>query len=154
MSIGRPKSDEKERFLVKVKLVENGCIEWQGTKNRGGYGKFYFRGKQDVAHRVSYELFVGPISKGKWVLHRCDNRKCVNVDHLFLGNCKDNILDMDTKGRRGTKSKLTYTDVENIKKLLAERYSQQKIAEMFNVHQGTVSNIKLNKTTMFLQERL
>ena len=154
MSIGRPKSDEKERFLAKVKLVENGCIEWQSTKNRGGYGKFYFRGKQELSHRVSYELFVEPISKSKWVLHRCDNRKCVNVDHLFLGNCKDNILDMDTKGRRGTKSKLTYADVENIKKLLAERYSQQKIAEMFNVHQGTVSNIKLNKTTMFLQERI
>jgi hypothetical protein len=154
MSGGRPKSDEKERFLAKVKLVENGCIEWQGTKNRGGYGKFYFRGKQDVAHRVSYELFVEPISKGRWVLHRCDNRKCVNVDHLFLGNCKDNILDMDTKGRRGTKSKLTYADVENIKKLLAERYSQQKIAEMFNVNQTAVSRIKLNKTTMFLQERI
>lgn len=154
MSGGRPKSDEKERFLAKVKTVESGCIEWQGTKNRGGYGKFYFRGKQDVAHRVSYKLFIEPISKGMWVLHRCDNRKCVNVDHLFLGNCKDNILDMDTKGRRGTKSKLTCTDVENIKKLIAERYSQQKIAEMFNINQTSVSRIKLNKTTLFLQERI
>jgi IS30 family transposase len=56
---------------------------------------------------------------------------------------------MDQKQRRGTKSQLTYADVEQIKQMLADRFSQQVIAEKFGVHQGTISRIKLGKTTLF-----
>lgn len=146
---GRPKSDTRLRFLEKAKKMESGCHEWQARVNRGGYGMFSYDQKNIPAHRASYLLFNGQIPPGACVLHRCDNRKCVNPEHLFIGTQKDNISDMDLKQRRGTKSALTYTDVEEIKKLLSERYSQETIAKKFNIHQGTISRIKLGKTTLF-----
>lgn len=145
----RPRSDVKERFLSKVQVVESGCHEWTNVLNRGGYGKFHFEGKQEPAHRVAYILFKGEIPQGRWVLHKCDNRKCVNPEHLFLGDCKDNIEDMDKKGRRGTKSKLTYAQVEEINQLLDARFSQQYVAEMFGVDQTTISKIRLGITKLF-----
>ena len=146
---GRPRSDVKQRFLEKVKQMEPGCHEWQAGQARGGYGKFQLVGKTVTAHRMAYELFVAPIPDGLCVLHRCDNRLCVNPKHLFLGDLADNIKDMDKKQRRGTKSWLTYADAEQIKQMLADRYSQETIAEKFNVHQGTISRIKLGKTRLF-----
>ncbi len=146
---GRPRSDVKQRFLEKVKEMEFGCHEWQAGQARGGYGKFTVWPKTTTAHRIAYELFVAPIPKGKSVLHRCDNRLCVNPAHLFIGNAIDNIRDMDAKQRRGTKSQLTYADVKQIKHLLADRFSQQTIADQFNVCQGTISRIKLGKTRLF-----
>lgn len=148
MAGGRPKSDEKLRFLAKVKVMDSGCHEWQASFHRDGYGKFQTEGKTMPAHRVAYKLFKQNPEKNH-VLHRCDNRKCVNVEHLFLGTNKDNIADMDQKKRRGTKSKLTYADVDVIKNLLQERYSQQYIAEKFNIAQTTVSRIKLGKSFLF-----
>lgn len=145
MAIGRPPSDERTRFLGKVLVLPSGCHEWTSTTNRGGYGKFYFRKKQSVAHRVSYQLFVGEIPAGDYVLHRCDNRKCVNPEHLFLGNAAANVADMDKKKRRGTRSRLTAKDVEEILILLGDRYSQQFIADKFGVSQKTVSRVKLGK---------
>lgn len=146
---GRPRSDVKQRFLAKVKQMESGCHEWQAGKARGGYGKFVVWPKTTTAHRVAYELFVAPIQNGKFVLHRCDNRLCVNPDHLFIGDAVDNIRDMDEKQRRGTKSRLTYADVDQIKQMIADRFSQQVIADKFGVTQGTISRIKLGKTTLF-----
>ena len=83
------------------------------------------------------------------MLHTCDNRKCVNPNHLFIGDSKANIEDMDRKQRRGTKSKLTYSDVEKIKGLLEVRSSQAYIAKEFGVDQTTISRIKRGKTTLF-----
>lgn len=157
--MARPRSDVKQRFLSKVKIVNNGCHEWQSTIKKDGYGSFYFDGKQVQAHRVAFQIFIGIIPDGKWVLHKCDNRKCVNTDHLFLGDCQMNISDMDNKGRRGTVSQLTLAQVEEIKRLLSEgeiiparwkaKYSQRKIAEMYGIDQTTISRIKLGKTTLF-----
>jgi hypothetical protein len=142
----RPASDEKERFLAKVLANEIGCHEWQASLDRGGYGKFAFRGNTAAkAHRVSYQLFVGPIPEGVNVLHQCDNRKCVNPGHLFLGTAADNVADMDAKGRRGTKSRLTKNDVATIKELIAARHTQAAIAKIFRVDQTTISRINLGK---------
>jgi len=146
--MARPKSDVYARFLAKVMKMESGCHEWTSVINRGGYGKFHFEGRQDVAHRVAYRLFVGDPGKLA-VLHKCDNRKCVNPDHLFVGTGADNVKDMDSKGRRGTKSKLTDANVAEIKRLISERYSQQEVAEQFGINQTTVSRIVLGKTTHF-----
>lgn len=138
--MARPRSDETKRFLDKVKVMQNGCHEWQAGLARGGYGKFQLPDRTITAHRFAYQKFVGDIGD-KHVLHKCDNRKCVNPDHLFLGTMQDNIVDMDTKGRRGSQCKVTKEQVEEIKKLLSERYSQQFVADKFGISQGAVSRI-------------
>lgn len=141
----RKKVDPKKRFLEKVKVMESGCHEWQSTIHRDGYGKFFYLGRQVQAHRIAYMLFVGS-PEGKFVCHSCDNRKCVNPEHLFLGTSKDNVADMDLKGRRNRIRKLTPEMVLKVREMLAQRYSQQYIADMFNVKQVAISRIKLGKT--------
>ena len=88
------------RVLANVKLAESGCIEWQGATVRG-YGCLRIPHKTLYAHRVSWETSIGPIPEGLHVLHRCDNRLCVNPKHLFLGTHQDNMNDMSRKGRTG-----------------------------------------------------
>lgn len=148
MPKGRTEQEVVSRFLSKVKVVENGCHEWQSTLHRDGYGKFWFKGKQIQSHRMSYKLFVGDVEE-KWVLHTCDNRKCVNPKHLFLGTSLDNVKDMDKKNRRGTKCKLTEEQVTQIKYFLMCGISQQTIANNYSVGQTVISRIKLGKTKLF-----
>jgi hypothetical protein len=76
------------------------CWEWQGRLNQDGYGRPHVGGKQIMAHRLSYETFVGKIPKGLLVLHKCDNPCCVNPNHLFIGTDMDNQKDMIKKGRK------------------------------------------------------
>jgi hypothetical protein len=90
----------KDRFLAKVEIIpEHICWEWSTNKNNKGYGMFYFNGKKQLAHRFSYELYLGEIPKNICVLHKCDNPGCVNPNHLFLGTRKDNAIDMSNKKR-------------------------------------------------------
>lgn len=91
--------DPIERFRLKTRRVENGCLEWTGTIGRAGYGQTSVRGIKKNTHRLAWELFIGPIPNGLFVCHRCDNRKCVDINHLFLGTQRDNIQDAMRKGR-------------------------------------------------------
>jgi hypothetical protein len=73
---------------------------WIWTRStREGYGLIFVNGAQISTHRFSWELHHGPVPIGMCVLHKCDNRPCVNPDHLFLGTKKDNAVDMGRKGR-------------------------------------------------------
>jgi len=98
----------EERFWTKVnKHTATGCWEWTAGLTTTGYGQFSpgyeaetsGREKSLKAHRTSWEIANGVIPRGMCVLHRCDNPKCVNPDHLFLGTKKDNTQDAICKGR-------------------------------------------------------
>lgn len=130
----------KERFSSKVLEVVSGCHEWQSTIHRDGYGKFWFDGKQVAAHRVSFLLHNGSLDAGKMVLHKCDNRKCVNPDHLYLGDAKQNAKDRTERFREWHCTRVSFEDVLKVREMYATgQYSQESLAKMFGCDQTQIS---------------
>ncbi len=138
------------RFMAKVAQPAHGgaCWFWSGARHHSGYGSFRFDGRPQSAHRVAWQMFRGPIPDGMHVLHRCDNRRCVNFDHLFLGTNADNVADREAKGRNVVKrgdehgsAKLSAADVREILGRTG-RQNQYDTAEDFGVSQALISKIQ------------
>lgn len=102
-----------ERFYNKINKTDS-CWEWTASlRGKTGYGAFKVSGKTIDAHRFSYILHKGEIPNGMYVCHTCDNRKCVNPEHLFLGTAKDNWQDAFNKNKVKL---LGGIDIEKLKK--------------------------------------
>lgn len=136
----------------------SGCWRWSGT-TRGGYGRLMIGSrinqtrKSVSAHRLSYETFVGAVPAGMEVCHKCDNRRCVNPQHLFVGSRQANIDDRENKGRGGQRhgekngnAKLTANDVEQIRSSFSpRRITRQMLAERFGVSESTIKDILIGR---------
>jgi hypothetical protein len=132
--------------------MPNGCIHWTSGKSGPGigYGVMTYQKQHLRASHVSYELFVGEIPDGLFVLHRCDNSICVNPVHLFLGTDKDNADDKVAKGRcpRGeqmTQSKLTEAAVIEIRRRREQGETLKALALEFGVTFQLISRVVLRK---------
>lgn len=138
----------EERFRSKIRKDNTSeCILWTAAIDAYGYGAINGKGKMLKAHRVAWELAYGPIPEGLCVLHKCDVRNCVNVEHLFIGTDGDNVRDMLAKGRAVGNKKLSKNDIINIR---ADNRYQKDIAHDYNVTQALISCIKTNKIWKYI----
>lgn len=165
--MSRPeRRDFRARLLARAQPEPNsGCWLWDGPLDAYGYGVFQMTrteahargrtGRGIKAHRVSWAVHHGEIPAGLLVLHHCDNRACVNPEHLYVGTDADNVRDMLARGRHKPagvtgeehpRAVLTEDDVIAIRSILrGNRVSQQEVADMFGVHQTQISRIVLRK---------
>lgn len=138
-----------ERFFSKIDTPdgERGCWLWNGAVGSDGYGRIRRKGTTHSAHRYAYFLFKGEVPEGLCVLHACDEPRCVNPTHLFVGTKKDNSRDMLAKGRHTTPlPHLKRKDVDEIRKRLRTGESKTAIAEEFGICRSTVQDIERGAT--------
>ena len=145
-----PRISVLNRWTAKVEK-SNGCWIWRGAIGSHGYGHMLIEKtpvhKADVAHRISWQLHRGDIPNGLQVLHKCDNRRCVNPDHLFLGTQKENIADCIAKNRfKYLRAKLTISQVLEIKRAIAVGETCESISKKYGVIGKSIRNIKNGKT--------
>jgi len=138
-----PLNERIARFAVRA---ENGCLEWTGALNDAGYARMNIDKRNVRVHRLNWELTRGPVPAGVHVLHRCDNRKCIDPLHMFLGSDADNVKDMMAKGRgcigeRQGASKLTLLEVQAIRSL-PQHMTHKEVADIFQISFQQVSRIR------------
>lgn len=147
MTTGRPRKEIEERFLGRVLKIKN-C--WIFPSN-GRYSKIKTNPPQKKTvsgHRFAWELFIGPIPEGMQVCHKCNNKHCVNPEHLYLGTAKQNINDairdglIDIHGENNPKAKLTFQEARAIQVSWEKtNILQQKYA----VSRSTIQRIRNGK---------
>lgn len=144
------RKSSEQRFWTKVqKPIGEGCWIWTASKYPYGYGCIRFNGRNEAAHRVSWELHNGPIPDSMQVLHHCDNPPCVNPSHLFLGTNQDNIDDKVKKGRsvghigeKHPKARLTNEQARFIKSYPKGYGTCVMLSKMFNMSRKYIWRIR------------
>lgn len=140
-----------ERFIIKT----SDCWEWNGCIDKNyGYGRFRFNNVEYKAHRVAFYLSAGHLPEDLCVCHSCDNRRCVNPKHLWLGTLNDNIQDCKRKGRlnrakheQHSQAKLNMNLAEQIRQLYKQgNVSRLTLAKRFHVGPTAIERIVTGKT--------
>lgn len=143
--------DEAKRIMsTKFEVDENtGCWNWVACVQANGYARVRYNGKSMGAHRLSYMAHKGEIPPKIDVCHKCDNRRCVNPAHLFLGTRAENMADAVAKGRQATGFKLPQTKLSDackseIVRRAKEGEKYQSIANSFGITQQMAGKVALN----------
>jgi hypothetical protein len=148
-----------DRLWANVAKRESGCWEWTGWATSKGYGVMQMgRNKRMRAHRLSWVIANGLIADGQMVCHRCDNPRCVNPSHLFVGTAQDNNSDMAKKGRLvrsfGERNGANVISAEVARSIYLDGREHRRIALEFGVSKALVAAIKQRKIWAHATERL
>jgi len=130
-------------------ITSSGCWEWRGVRSGKGYGNVHLDGKLRIAHRVAYEVWIGPIPEGLNVLHRCNNPPCINPAHLRAGTQADNMDDRALAGHykgEHVKHKLDADKVRQIRTMREAGETYAQIASKFGVTEPTIGHIVRGRT--------
>jgi hypothetical protein len=132
------------RFMARTDPGNDGCWWWTGKPGTHGYGLFGGDGYNGTAPVWSYRHFNGPIPEGQIVRHTCDNRLCVNPEHLILGTRKDNAQDAVVRGRvaRGERSGLAVLTDEVVRQIRESVGSSRAVAQRFGVSKSTINRVR------------
>lgn len=129
------------------------CIEYKGSMNGKGYGLFRSKGSNHMAHKISFKLFNPSvrITPNRVICHKCDNRKCINPEHLFIGTHADNVRDRVQKGRSSCGvdrpcAKLNPQKVIEIREYIERGYTNKELGRMYGVDPATIMSIKKGLT--------
>lgn len=131
-----------------------GCWNWSGLRGHSGYGILALAGKKLArAHRVAYEVWVGPIPGGMVIMHSCDNQACINPAHLRAGTNDENMADMVAKGRslRGERSPRSVLNEDKVREIRASTASVMTLAVAYGVSASSVMNVRTGKTWGWMQ---
>lgn len=151
-----------QRFNEKYAVEpESGCWIWRGTVQWDNYGRFWLLNRNMPAHRASWILHKGGIPEGYLVLHKCDNHRCVNPEHLFIGTYKDNTQDMIRKrrdikcrqSRRGMNSNFVKITPEIALRIFNGKKNQRITAKEFGITQTAVSLIRRGVNWSWLTQK-
>lgn len=143
---------ERLKMFFESKVVrKEGCWDWKGSLDKNGYPQLYFGNTKAKGHRVSYEIYNGIIPDGLCVCHSCDNPKCTNPEHLWLGTKQENTEDEVKKGRQSKgedryNSKLNNEKVKKIREMISLGVTVSHLSRIYNVSFMCVQNIKNGKT--------
>ena len=130
------------------KLPDNGCWLWLPKLQPTGYGRFNFNGRPIFAHRAAWVRHNGPVPHGLFVCHSCDNRRCVNPSHLFVGTNADNVRDAVRKGRnvRGERAGAAKLSEKQVMEIAASTDLHRVLAKRFGVSKSNIGMIKRPNT--------
>lgn len=141
-----------ERLLMYMEISPSGCWEWQKAVTHRGYGYLRLKKRNYTASRLAAWAFSGLEDLHLQVLHKCDNRRCINPQHLFLGTNMDNIRDRDAKGRhadmkgeRNARAVLNTENVKDIRRRAAAGEKRRNIADLHGVTVTTIGDIVTRK---------
>ena len=139
-------SARRHTFMKLVEKMPSGCWHWIGSTIHSGYGQVTLFGYRTTAHRAAYRLFVGSVPSDMNICHSCDNRRCVNPSHLWIGTQNDDIQDMRRKGRERKAvgeahphAKLTERQVREIR---SDPRGPSVLAPIYSVATSSITNIR------------
>jgi hypothetical protein len=133
---GKGCTNPRERFALQTKRAENGCLEWQGSVAINGYGQTKWNYRYFSAHKFSWTLHKGPVPPKLLVLHKCDNKLCVDPEHLYLGTTAQNTADAIARGqiKTGVRSNLSKFTAEQLAEARSSGEPIKMMATRLGVH--------------------